>query len=30
MLFQCDFDDFRIIQKFIDEINKNLIFETKF
>ena len=29
MLFYCDFDGFRLIQKFIDEINENLIFETK-
>ena len=26
MLFLCDFDGFRLIQKFIDEINENLIF----
>ena len=29
MLFLCDFDGFRLIQKFIDEINENLLFETK-
>ena len=29
MLFKCDFDGFRLIQKFIDEINENLIFEMK-
>ena len=29
MLFYCDFDGFQLIQKFIDEINENLIFETK-
>ena len=29
MLFSCDFDGFRLIQIFIDEINENLIFEMK-